>query len=66
MKARAMDPALIQAWNKGREAGKKEALDKFYKFLVGQMETLTDIDGIGDKTAWKIHEHFLKEMGKAK
>jgi len=54
-----LDPVLTQAWNKGREAGKKEALDHFYKFLIGRMDTLKDIEGIGDKTAWKIQKHFL-------
>lgn len=66
MKARAMDPALIQAWNKGREAGKQEATEMFHEFLIGRMETLVDLPGVGDKTAWKIQEHFLKEMEEAK
>ena len=57
-----LDPTLTQAWNKGREAGKKEALDQFYGFLKDRMQTLTEIEGIGDKTAWKIQEHFLKVM----
>lgn len=56
-----MDPNLIVAWNKGREAGKKEATEMFNNFLIEKMQTLTEISGIGEKIAWKIQEHFLQE-----
>lgn len=54
-----LDPTAIKAWNKGREAGKKEATDIFYEFLAGRMLSLTDIEGVGEKTAEKIRLHML-------
>lgn len=48
----------------GYEKGKADALQAYYDFLMDRMQTLTDIPGIGEKTAWKIQEHFLKGMEK--
>lgn len=56
-----MDPKLTRAWNKGREAGRREALEEFHLFLGGKMSTLTEIDGIGIKTAKKIQMHVLSK-----
>lgn len=61
-KVSPIDPMLTQAWNKGREAGKQEALDQFYGFLKERMESLTEIEGVGSKTAMKIQMHFLDVM----
>ncbi|WP_342512272.1 hypothetical protein MKY34_16835 [Sporosarcina sp. FSL K6-1522] len=57
-----LDPTVMMAWNKGREAGKKEATEIFYEFLTGKMQTLTEIDGVGEKTAAKIRLHMLTEL----
>lgn len=57
-----MNPHLIQVWNKGREAGKKEATELFHEFLTERMQTLQDIPGIGEKTAWKVHQHFIERL----
>lgn len=62
MKINPLDPTLMKAWNSGRNAGITEARDEFHKFLTEKMQTLTDIQGIGEKTAWKIHEHFIREL----
>ncbi len=59
-KVSPLDPTLMQAWNKGYAAGQKEATEIFHKFLEDRMQTIQEIDGIGEKTAWKIHEHFIK------
>ncbi len=59
-----LDPTLMKAWNKGREEGKNEATEKFYRFLVGRMESLTEIEGVGKKTAFKIQTHFLEAFAK--
>lgn len=57
-----LDPELTRVWNKGREAGKKEATETFYQFLKERMEKLEEIDGVGKKTAFKVHMHFLEAM----
>lgn len=57
-----LDPTAIKAWNKGREAGKKEATDIFYEFLAGRMQTLTEIEGVGEKIAAKIRLHMLTRV----
>lgn len=49
-------------YQRGYEAGRDEALDIFHSFLSNRMQTITDIPGIGEKTAWKIQEHFLQGM----
>lgn len=54
-----LDPAAMMAWNKGREVGKKEATETFYEYLTGKMQALTDIEGVGEKTAAKIRLHML-------
>lgn len=59
-KVSPLDPVLMQTWNKGYAAGQKEATNIFHKFLEERMQTIQDIDGIGEKTAWKIHEHFIR------
>lgn len=54
-----LDPRLTKAWNSGREAGRKEAIQEFHLFLGDKMSTLTQIDGVGNKTAKKIMRHVL-------
>lgn len=61
-----LDPALIKAWNKGREAGKKEAIELFMKLVNDRMDTITEIKGIGEQRAWQIREHFIKGMEEQK
>lgn len=61
-KVNPMDPKLIEAWNKGRKAGYAEAEQTLAKFISDKMQSLTELEGIGEKTAWKIQEHFLKGM----
>lgn len=62
MKISPLDPALMQAWNKGRLSAEKEFTEKFATYLSEKISTLPTIPGIGEKTAWKIHEHFLEGM----
>lgn len=59
-KTALMSPAMRKTFNKGKEAGVKEATDIFHSFLSERMQTLMTIPGIGEKTAWKVHEHFIE------
>lgn len=54
-----LDPTLMKAWNKGREAGRKEAVEEFHLYFGQKMSTLMEIDGIGAKTAQKVIRHVL-------
>ncbi|MCJ8008919.1 hypothetical protein ACFFF5_21125 [Lederbergia wuyishanensis] len=58
------NPVFQKGFEQGRQVGYQEATDIFHKFLSERMQTLTDIPGIGEKTAWKVHEHLLKGMDK--
>lgn len=57
-----LNPHLMEAWNSGRKAGRKEALQDFHLFLGDKMSTLTQIDGVGAKMAKKIMQHVLLEV----
>lgn len=43
----------------GYHVGKTEAATLFSNFLDDRMNTLTDIEGVGDKTALKVYQHFM-------
>lgn len=60
------NPVFQQAYEQGKQAGYQEATDIFHKFLNERMQTISEIPGIGEKTAWKVHEHFLKGMEESK
>ena len=36
-----------------------EAVEKFNAFLIERMQTIEEVEGIGEKTAWKIQKHLL-------
>ncbi|AVO22598.1 helix-hairpin-helix domain-containing protein [Aeribacillus composti] len=54
---------VMQAWNKGFSAGAREQRKSDIEHLVKILEGLEEIPGIGEKTAWKIREFFLKQFG---
>lgn len=57
-----LDPVYLKGFNDGMKEGEKQALEKFYNFIVDRMNTLEEIEGVGEKTAWKIHKHLLDGM----
>lgn len=62
LKRGPMDPQLIQAWNKGRDAGRNDAIEIFQKYLAERMDTLQKIHGVGPVMALRIFEHFQEGM----
>jgi len=67
-----LDPTVMKAWNKGREAGIREGAEEgreqgwaeaTQKFLE-LTASLTDIKGIGEQRAQAIQMHFLKGLEK--
>lgn len=61
-KLNPLNPMLMQAWNKGYKAGQGETSEQFAAFLNERMESLLEIEGIGEKTAWKVQEHFIQRI----
>ncbi|MCG6183305.1 hypothetical protein H1215_18710 [Anoxybacillus sp. LAT_38] len=55
-------PDIMAAWNKGFEAGAKRQNELDTKIMLEWLGKLEEIPGIGEKTAWKIREHFLEFM----
>lgn len=62
MKINPLDPIYMKGFNDGMKTGEKQALEKFYNFIVDRMSTIQEVEGIGEKTAWKIHRHLLDGM----
>lgn len=62
MKRGPLDQTVMNAWNKGREAGRREAIEIFQEYLAECMDTLETIPGIGDRLALRIFEHFNDRM----
>jgi hypothetical protein len=66
----SMDPALIEAWTKGRSAGYKDGkVDGTAEMMILFESWITDIDqhvkGIGDKTKESIHHYIADRIGEA-
>jgi len=57
-----LDPVYLKGFNDGRKDGAKEAVEKFNAYLIDRMQTLEEIEGVREKTAWKIHKHLLDGM----
>ncbi|MGG3841836.1 hypothetical protein [Anoxybacillus kestanbolensis] len=55
-------PDIMAAWNKGFEAGTKQQNELDTQLMMEWLGKLEEIPGIGEKTAWKICEHFLEFM----
>ena len=53
-----LDPMYL----KGLNDGKKQAGIEFESYITEMLSTLTDVPGIGDKTAERITEHFMQGM----
>lgn len=58
------NPVYQQGFEQGRQAGKHKAVDMFHAFLIERMASLTDVEGIGEKTALKVFEHFSEGIEK--
>ncbi len=58
---RALDPEVMKAWNKGKEAGIKEGRAHARDFFLNWLEGLEHEHGIGKKTAEKIRDRFYKQ-----
>jgi hypothetical protein len=54
-----LDPLLMKAWRTGFNAGSAEQRKSDIENVVKLLEKLEQIDGIGEKTAWKIRKLFL-------
>lgn len=64
IKGGPMDPLAIKAWNKGREAGRREAIDIFTDTLSKSMDDLETIPGVGRVLATRVFVHINDRMEK--
>ncbi|WP_230459198.1 hypothetical protein [Geobacillus thermodenitrificans] len=55
-------PDVMKAWNRGFDAGAKRQNELDTKLMLEWLGKIEEIPGIGEKTAWKIREHFLDFM----
>lgn len=62
MKVSPLDPIYLKGFNDGTKHGEKQALEKFYNFITERMDTIEKVEGIGERTAWKIHKHLFDGM----
>ncbi|AIE59090.1 hypothetical protein [Bacillus methanolicus] len=53
---------IMQAWNRGFDAGAKEQRKSDIEHLVKILEDLEEIPGIGEKTAWKMRGFFMQSF----
>jgi hypothetical protein len=53
---------VMAAWNQGFIAGAKRQNQLDTKLMLEWLGKLEEIPGIGEKTAWKIREHYLEFM----
>ncbi|MCQ6275771.1 hypothetical protein JMM81_12475 [Bacillus sp. V3B] len=58
-----LDPHIMQAWHSGYSQGASEQRKSDIENVVQLLENLEEIDGIGEKTAWKIRKLFLDLFG---
>lgn len=58
-----LDPKMMEAWNQGYKAGIKHQRESDIKFIIGFLESLVELVGIGQKTTEKIIKHFLSKFG---
>jgi hypothetical protein len=56
------DTKLMEAWNRGFSAGAREQNKQDTELMLEWLGKLEEIPGIGEKTAWKIREHYLDFM----
>jgi hypothetical protein len=56
--------AIMEAWNRGFDAGAKQQNEADRKYLVQLLLRLEEEPGIGKKTADKVREFFKREFGK--
>jgi hypothetical protein len=54
---------VMQAWNRGFSAGAREQNKQDTELMLEWLGKLEEIPGIGEKTAWKVREFFLKQFG---
>lgn len=58
-----LDPMILEAWNRGFNAGAKEQRESDINNLVKMLEGLETMPGIGMKTADKVRELIMKQFG---
>jgi hypothetical protein len=58
-KRKKPNPVYLRGLEEGRKQGEQEALDKIYTYIKERVMTIGEIEGIGEKTVWKIHQHLL-------
>jgi DNA uptake protein ComE-like DNA-binding protein len=63
-KAATLNPMVIQAFNRGFSDGAKEQRDQDNELLVKKLQGLTSLKRVGEKTAERIIEYFLKGLKK--
>jgi hypothetical protein len=51
------------AFNKGYSAGAREQRESDIDYVIQLLENLEDVPGIGQRTADKVREYFLKKFG---
>ncbi|MDP4163078.1 MAG: helix-hairpin-helix domain-containing protein [Bacillota bacterium] len=61
-----LNTKLMEAWNagwsQGFKQGVKEQRERDIESTVTLLEGLETIPGIGEKLAWKIREHVIKQF----
>jgi hypothetical protein len=60
--ASPLDTKLMEAWNRGFNAGAREQNKQDTELMLEWLGKLEEIPGIGEKTAWRIREHYLEFM----
>ena len=60
----SLDPRILEAYNRGYDDGAKAQRLADIEHTVAFLENLEQLQGIGEKTAWKIRELFLNQYGK--
>lgn len=61
-KRKQPNPVYLRGFNEGMKHGEQVALDKIYGYIKERIMTIHEIEGVGEKTAWKIHKHLLDGM----
>jgi len=58
------NPLLKKAYREGVEFGIKHGVNTAIDDFIKRVDSLVEVDGIGDKTLKKIHDHLnIKERG---
>jgi hypothetical protein len=55
---------LELAFNRGYSAGATEQRESDIESVIQLLESLEDVPGIGNRTADKVREYFLRKFGK--